>query len=32
MNDFVVSPATSMLSIRCSSSDVPNVTLTSAWV
>ncbi len=32
MNDLVVSPATSMLSIRCSSSVVPRVTETSAWV
>ncbi len=32
MNDLVVSPATSMLSIRCSSSAVPRVTETSAWV
>src|SRR6266496_3684815 len=32
MNDLVVSPSTSMLSIRCSSSAVPNVTDASAWV
>ena len=32
MNDLVVSPATSMLSMRCSSSEVPRVTETSACV